>query len=150
MNAKEHLTQAGLEKIISIKATLNLGLSEKLKLSFLHIIPIERPPFIISEEPLHPNWITGFSEGDCTFSFSITDKTIQAFYSIGLHSREKPPPPKAGEFFGSKSNVRVHGANSLQFTIGGTTEINTVLIPHFINYPLYGNKLFNFNLWVKK
>ena len=34
MNNKEHLTLQGLEKIISIKASLNLGLSDELKGAF--------------------------------------------------------------------------------------------------------------------
>lgn len=48
---KEHFTLEGLRKIIALKASFNLGLSEKLKLAFPDVIPIARPlvpsPFII-------------------------------------------------------------------------------------------------------
>lgn len=37
---KEHLTIEGFIKIISIKASINLGLSDELKLSFPEIIPM--------------------------------------------------------------------------------------------------------------
>lgn len=40
---KEHLTQEGLEQIVAIKASLNLGLPEKIKQAFPSVIPIQRP-----------------------------------------------------------------------------------------------------------
>jgi hypothetical protein len=40
---KEHLTKEGLLKLVSIKASLNLGLSEKLKESFPGVIPVTKP-----------------------------------------------------------------------------------------------------------
>jgi hypothetical protein len=43
INAKGHLTIEGLQKIINIKASLNLGISENLKSYFTNIIPVERP-----------------------------------------------------------------------------------------------------------
>jgi len=42
MNQKEHLTPEGLQKIIAIKGSINLGLPEKLKDSFPNIIPVFR------------------------------------------------------------------------------------------------------------
>ena len=39
---KEHLTPQGLRKIVAIKASLNLGLSDLLKISFPDIIPVAR------------------------------------------------------------------------------------------------------------
>lgn len=43
MTNKEHLTLEGLRKIISIKASLNLGLSNELKTNFPTISPVVRP-----------------------------------------------------------------------------------------------------------
>lgn len=43
MVAKEHLTLEGLLKILSLKASINLGLPEKLKESFPNISPSPRP-----------------------------------------------------------------------------------------------------------
>jgi len=42
-NQKEHLTEAGLRKILAIKASMNKGLSTVLKTAFPDIIPIARP-----------------------------------------------------------------------------------------------------------
>jgi hypothetical protein len=39
----EHLTVEGIQKIVSIKASMNNGLSDLLKNSFPNIIPVQRP-----------------------------------------------------------------------------------------------------------
>jgi hypothetical protein len=43
MNRKEHLTTEGIKRIVAIKSSINLGLSEELKAAFLEIVPIQRP-----------------------------------------------------------------------------------------------------------
>ena len=43
MQRREHLTIEGLNKILSIKAVLNNGLKDSLKVAFPKIIPILRP-----------------------------------------------------------------------------------------------------------
>ena len=43
MKRKEHLTLEGLHEIVAIKASMNRGLSEKLKVAFPDIVPVERP-----------------------------------------------------------------------------------------------------------
>jgi hypothetical protein len=40
---KEHLTESGLKKIISLKASMNQGLSDKLKVEFLNVVPVDKP-----------------------------------------------------------------------------------------------------------
>ena len=147
MTNKEHLTLSGLKKIIAIKAVLNLGLSEQIKTSFPNVIPIIRPSYIIDKEHLNPFWVTGFSCGDSCFSLSIAENKFQASFSIGLHNRDKDLLLKIRKFFNSNSNVISHGPNSSQLKIQGITELKTIVIPHFLNYPLRGNKDYNFNIW---
>jgi len=43
IDQKEHLTLPGIVKIVSIKASMNLGLPVSLKDAFPDITPIERP-----------------------------------------------------------------------------------------------------------
>lgn len=54
MNKGEHLTKDGLEKIVSIKASMNKGLSEKIKIEFPNITPVQRPEVDISYLVLDP------------------------------------------------------------------------------------------------
>jgi hypothetical protein len=49
---KEHLTLEGLEKIVAIKASMNLGLSKKLEQAFTNINPKAR---ILVRTPEIPN-----------------------------------------------------------------------------------------------
>jgi hypothetical protein len=47
----EHLTIEGLRKILAIKASMNLGLSNKVKEAFPSIVPIIRPLVINKRVP---------------------------------------------------------------------------------------------------
>lgn len=62
----DHLTQKGLEEILSLKASSNLGLSPKLQSNFPQIIPFPRPSILNQTVP-HPYWLVGFTEGDGGF-----------------------------------------------------------------------------------
>lgn len=88
--AENKLSLEGLEQIISIRGAINLGVSDKLKLTFLHVKVIPRPEFVVNEGRLNPHWVSGFSCGDCSFTFSITENLIRASYAIHLHKREEP------------------------------------------------------------
>jgi hypothetical protein len=49
----EHLKREGIQLIINVRASLNLGLSEVLKVAFPNTIPVVRP-YISSSELPHP------------------------------------------------------------------------------------------------
>lgn len=54
MCSKQHLTKEGLLKIVALKATLNKGLSEQLKVAFPNVIPVKRPR-ILNSKVTDPN-----------------------------------------------------------------------------------------------
>ncbi len=66
VNRKEHLSINGLEKIIGLKASMNKGLSYKLKAAFPNVIPVQKP---IKKLPpsLDPYWLAGFITGEGCF-----------------------------------------------------------------------------------
>ena len=43
MKNKAHLTLEGLQEIINIKSSMNLGLSDELKFNFIKTVPVKRP-----------------------------------------------------------------------------------------------------------
>ena len=49
MSKKEHLTEDGLRKIVAIRASMNKGLSDALKLDFPLITPVQRPEVQLPE-----------------------------------------------------------------------------------------------------
>ncbi len=68
MRVGEHLTSEGLIKIISIKASMNKGLSEKIVTKFPGIIATDRPGVSLEDEDIKDNnWLTGFVDGEGSF-----------------------------------------------------------------------------------
>lgn len=54
VSRKEHLAMEGLNQIVAIRASVNLGLSEKLKEAFPDVVPVNRPP--VTDQKIHdPN-----------------------------------------------------------------------------------------------
>lgn len=51
MNEGAHLTTEGLTKIVSLKASMNNGLSDKLKTHFTNIIPMDRSAVVFKDIP---------------------------------------------------------------------------------------------------
>jgi len=75
INNKEHLTPEGFERVLSIKATMRNGLTERLAETFPNTIPVASP---IEEIPksLDPNWIAGFTDGEYAFSYMFKTSLV--------------------------------------------------------------------------
>jgi hypothetical protein len=56
----EHLNPEGLQKIVNIRASINLGLSYNLKEAFPETVTVKRPRVNFSDN-IHPHWIAGFA-----------------------------------------------------------------------------------------
>ena len=121
MNNREHLTLQGLDRILSIKASLNLGLSDELKAAFLE--PILRP-LVVNQKIPHPDWIAGFTCGDKSFYITIRKYKgyklgyrIEIGFRITQHSRDAQLMERFIDYFNC-GKVRKDGRNSvLYFTV---------------------------------
>ena len=93
INLKEHLTTEGINKIVSIRASLNTGLPNTLKLDFPDIIPFPRHSDELTTH-FEPHWVDGFVDGESCFSIDIyKDKTKTGFtpkltFQITQHARD--------------------------------------------------------------
>ena len=67
---QEHLTVEGLKKILSIRASMNWGLSRELHTAFPYIIPVDRPSPRDSNIK-HPLWLAGFTSAEGCFMIKI-------------------------------------------------------------------------------
>jgi LAGLIDADG endonuclease len=94
MNDKGHLTLEGLHRIVNLRASLNLGLSNLQKASFPNYNPVERP-IIKTTEIADLNWIAGFASGEGCFLVSIYNskttigQAVKLIFSISQHERDK-------------------------------------------------------------
>ena len=70
MQNKVHLTPEGLQEIINIKSSMNLGISDDLKFYFINTVPVKRPT-IQTNKIQDFNWISGFVSGDGNFFVDI-------------------------------------------------------------------------------
>ena len=61
-----HFTSEGLIKIVSLKASMNKGLSDKLAIDFSNVVPEIRPK-VEDQEIKDPNWLAGFVSGEGSF-----------------------------------------------------------------------------------
>lgn len=152
---KEHLTQSGLEKIISLRSILNLGLSDKLKAAFPNFVTRERPLNTISEIPLDPNWVSGFVDGEGCFAVEIFKSKASKLgyatnlrFSISQHARDNFLIKGLISYFNcgnfkedSRGSDKVVG---VYYYVIKFKDINEKIIPFFEKYPLQGIKASNF------
>nr|ADZ76450.1 LAGLIDADG homing endonuclease [Leptographium terebrantis] len=146
---KEHLTLNGLMKILSIKAAMNLGLSENLKKEFPGCLLVKRPEFGLSN--LNKRWLAGFIEGEACFFVSIYNspksklgKAVQLVFKITQHIRDKILIESIVELLNC-GRVEVRKSNeACDFTVTSIKEIENYIIPFFNEYPLIGQKLKNY------
>jgi len=61
---------SGFSKILSYYASINKGVSKKVKEYFPNIIPVDRP-VIYLPDTLNPQWVSGFVAGDGGFSIYV-------------------------------------------------------------------------------
>lgn len=152
IKAKAHLTQSGLEKIVSIRAVINQGLSEKLKNYFQNVVPKIRPVYQINKISLNPYWVTGFSDGDSSFYAPINDNTnqIRVVYSISLNERELPLLKKIQSFFYGIGYIGKDVNNqAFYYKVSRREDISSIIIEHFNYYPLISKKFKDFTIWLQ-
>lgn len=66
---KEHLTPEGLLKIVSIRSSINLGLSDELKVAFSNVVSIDISSVCIYSDcfDIDPKWLAGFVSAEGSF-----------------------------------------------------------------------------------
>lgn len=147
----------GIYKIMGIKASMNTGLSDKLKNSFpaSFIYPIDRP-LIDFEGDFHPNWLTGFTDGEgCFYVNTKKAKTLTGYqiiltFSITQHVRDERLLTKIIDYLKCGSIEKVSTRpNAVTFVVYKFTNIKDKIIPFFCKYPLQGVKSLDYNDFCK-
>lgn len=144
---KKHLTQEGFQEILSLKESLNNGLSEELKIVFPNIIPSLKPQTITPKfETINPYWISGFVDGDGCFYITLTNNStgVGLVFKITQHIRDTDLLKELVNYF----NCGRHSLSSLgagDFIVTKFEDIYTKIIPFFNKYPLQGSKFLDFS-----
>jgi hypothetical protein len=146
----EHLTVEGLLKIVSLKSSLNWGISEKLTKNFPLVIPVNRLEYKFKGIP-DPFWIAGFTSGDGSFQIRIRKLNtnigyrVSLLYSFHLHIRDLDVLKGIATYFNNSKNhtsiekkVGISEDKSVHLQIAKFTELNEIIIPFFEKYPIEG------------
>ena len=105
---------------------------------------------------LDPWFVTGFSDGEASFSVSIyIDKRIKGrigwvvkpSFQISLHSRDIKLLLQLQEFFACGSIVSKKNRSEKSFRVNSLHELTNFIIPHFENFPLLTQKQADFELF---
>ncbi len=146
---KQHLTPKGLQDIVNLKASLNLGLSDNLKAYFPNTTAIPRPIFSISGIP-DPNWLLGFAEGEACFYVSIYISfksrlgfAVQLVFKLTQHNRDTDLLICIANFFHC-GRIEKRKGEACDFVVNSLKSFDDIIIPFFLKYPLQGSKLNNF------
>lgn len=131
-----HLTLPGFISLLPYYASIHLGVSNKVSQFFTNIIPAVRGIAILPKI-LNPYWVSGFVAGDGGFNVGIRS-TGQIFYSLSIsqHIRDLELMYKFIDFFGCGSVYPRPTINRCDYSIQSAVLINSVVIPHFDQYPL--------------
>ena len=150
---KEHLTKDGLTKIVAIKASMNRGLSEELKLAFPDVVPVVRP-IVENHKISDPNWLAGFTSAEGCFFINTQAKNA---YSLGFqvilvfqltqHSRDEKLMRSLIEYFDC-GNIIQRG-EAFDFRVTKFSDIENKIIPFFKKFQIYGVKALEFADWCK-
>lgn len=155
VNNKSHLTVEGLNQIVNIKASMNLGLSDMLKSEFAEYIPVERPVINYDYVILDPHWISGFVSAEGNFDVRMPSTNsklgyrVQLRFRISQHSRDLRFMEKIVEYFRPGKIYNYGGKSAVSLTIVDFTDITNIIVPFFNKNPIIGIKLYDYLDWCK-
>lgn len=155
VNDKAHLTAEGLEKIVNIKASMILGLSDTLKSEFAGYIPVKRPVINYANIILNPYWISGFISAEGNFDVRIPSTNsklgyrVQLRFRISQHSRDFILMQKILEYLGSGKIYKYAGKSAVSLSIVDFKNITNIIIPFLNKSPIIGIKLYDYLDWCK-
>lgn len=154
INRKEHLRPSGLQQIVNIRASINLGLSDILKTSFTNVIPVNRP-LVTNQIIKNPNWLAGFTNGEgCFFIDIYKSKTklgeaVKLTFQITQHNRDEQLMKSLIGFFGCGRVATRSNVMAVDFIVTKFGDLTDKVIPFFKKYSAIGEKSKDFVDWCK-
>lgn len=142
INSDKHLCKNGLVEILSLRASLNKGLSDKLKQHFPMITSINRPKVNL---PLHinPDWFAGFFSGEGCFYIDIKQgKWINLRILLGQHKRDLLLMSNLVNMLNC-GTIKSSGDMTF-FSVNNIKDIHQKCIPLFNKHCIEGVKLLDF------
>lgn len=148
----DHLTKDGILKIVSLKASLNLGLSKQLRDAFSEVIPATRLTDF-SANVIDCNWFSGFVSAEGCFLVGIaksnlysTGYQVYLTFIITQHIRDEQLMISLIDYLGYGRLSKKRDVYELQ--VSKFSDVEKILA-FFEKYPILGEKskdLFDFRI----
>ena len=155
MKAKEHLTDAGIKKIVAIKASMNNGLSAELYAAFPNLKPVPRP-LVENKKVPHEQWIAGFTSGEGCYKIIVakTSNTKVGFrvllgFQITQHTRDEKLMTSLITYFGCGIIEKDPRGPNLYYSVYKFSDNYGKIIPFFKKHKIVGIKSEDFADWCK-
>ncbi len=145
---KEHSTFEGIQKIVNLKASINLGLSNELKEAFPETIPVEREVKNITVIP--QEWMTGFSTGESNFFITIQNSKTKSGiaaslrFSIAQDSIDLSLLESFVNFFECGYVAKYKNRSVCEFIVTKIDHVVNNIIPFFDKHSIRGSKYSDF------
>lgn len=150
MHNKEHVTPEGLNKVLSLKASLNKGLSPALIEAFPLITAVDRPKAPVPEI-VDPEWVVGFTEAEGCFMIKISKSSTyklgvqtQLKFQITQSSRDMLLISKLVSYLGCGTVEVTKEGQVAVFVVTKFTDICEIILPFFDKHSLKGFKSSNY------
>ena len=131
---------------------MNQGLSEKLKLAFPDVVPVERPEVELTQT-IDPDWLAGFTSAEGCFYINVQPSKTKIGYRVILvfqltqHSRDKKLMIRIIAYFNC-GRIYKRG-EAIDYKITKLDDIINKIIPFFKKYQVRGVKALDFKDWVR-
>lgn len=155
VNNQTHLNPQGLNDIINIKASMNLGLSPLLKSEFANHTPVIRPKINYDNINLDSDWIRGFVSAEGNFDVRLPAVNTKLGYRVQLRFRITPESrdllllEKIKNYIGAGKIYKYNGKNAFSLSVVDFNDITEKVIPLFNSSPIIGLKLNDYIDWCK-
>ena len=156
LNKKEHLTLEGIQKIVNLKAFMNKGLTDVLIQAFPDTKPVPRPVIDKSLCIINPWWLSGFIDGEGSFTVSIRKSTshtigfqVILIFQISQHLIDVGLMENLVKYFQVGKLVFRNNHPLVIYEVVRFLDIEEKIIPFLKKYPLQGIKRLEFEDWEK-
>jgi hypothetical protein len=119
------------------------------------LTPFTHSRFISRFAGLNPQYVTGFSDGESTFSVSVlknpkltTGLRVRPVFQIKLHDKDTVLLKQIKSYFSETGSISINKGN-VTYTVSSIEDLNKIIIPHFEKYPLLTQKRSDFELFKK-
>ena len=149
----KYLNKISIEELLSIKASMNRGLSKQLKERYPLIKGVEKPNNFL-DLTLDPNWVSGFVSGDGGFFVKIYSKNKEKnlyqsrlSFVISQNKKDIVLLEYFKEYFNCGNISK--SKDMINYEVSSIADINDKIVPFFLKYPIRGVKESNFKKWIE-